>query len=190
MSLPVRGGGFCSGVCSGPATEVTSEVRALELFLSGFACLSWLVTTLVFGSLESFSATAFMTVFISWISTLISFTSWATTSGFVVALVSHITALCFGCWDIFCHFHLFCSLYTPSCFWIGDILSMFLFGNLFFFLPYLTISRTSAIISLAVSTFVVILAIVMYAIFSASSPYWRLCTLVLVVPKPLTFVIS
>ena len=77
-------------VCSSPATEVTTEVRAPELFLSGFACLSWLVATLVFGTLESFSVTASMTVFISRISTLISFTSWATTTGFMVALVSHI----------------------------------------------------------------------------------------------------
>ena len=78
------------GVCSGRETEVTSEVRAPELFLSGFTRLSWLVATLMFGSLESFSVTASMTVFISWISALISFTSWATTLGFVVALVSHI----------------------------------------------------------------------------------------------------
>ena len=74
------------GVCSGPATEVTSEVRAPELFLSDFVCHSWLVAALVFGSLESFSLTASMTVFISWISALISFTSWAITLGFVVAL--------------------------------------------------------------------------------------------------------
>ena len=38
-----------SGVCSDQATEVTTEVRTPELFLSGFACLSWLVATLVFG---------------------------------------------------------------------------------------------------------------------------------------------
>ena len=56
------------GVCSGPATEVTLKVRAPEVFPSGFACLSWLVATLVFGSLERFSVTASMTVFISWIS--------------------------------------------------------------------------------------------------------------------------
>ena len=81
---------FLGGVFSDPATETTSEVMAPELFLSGLACLSWLVATLVFGSLKSFSATAPIIVFISWISTLISFTSWATTSDFVVAFVSHI----------------------------------------------------------------------------------------------------
>ena len=45
------------GTCCGPATEVTAEVKAPEFFLSGFACHSWLVAILVFGSLESFSIT-------------------------------------------------------------------------------------------------------------------------------------
>ena len=104
--LPISGGNFqvvslLSGVCCGPTIEVTSEVRAPELFLSGFACLSWLVATLVFGSLESFSVTASMTVSLSWISALISFTSWETTSGFVVVFVSHMIALFVGYWDIF-----------------------------------------------------------------------------------------
>ena len=66
------------GVCCGPATEVTSEVRTPELFLSNFSSLSWLVAIRVFGSLESFSVTASMTVFISWNCDLMSFASWAT----------------------------------------------------------------------------------------------------------------
>ena len=62
MSLPFS---FPFGwVCSGPVTEVTTEVRAPKLFLSGFASLSWFVATLVFGSLESFSVTIFMMVFL------------------------------------------------------------------------------------------------------------------------------
>ena len=154
------------GVCSGPTTEVTSEVRAPELFLSGFACLSWLVTTLVFGSLESFSVTASMMVFISWIST-----------HFVYKLGNHLR---------FCG----CARFTHDSFVFWLLGYFFLFVNLFFFLSYLTISRTSAMVSLAVSTFVVFLAIIMYVILSASSTYWWLCILVLVVLKPLTLVAS
>ena len=113
--------------CSSPVTEVTSEVRALELFLPGFACLSWLVATLVFGSLGKFSVTASQTVFISWISARISFTSWANHLEFFgCAGFTRKIALFF--WLLgyfFCHFYIFCSFYHPSCFWIGDILSMF-----------------------------------------------------------------
>ena len=87
------------GVCSGPATEVTSEVRAPELFLSGFACLSWLVGTLVFG--EFFSNCFYD-----------GFHFLDQRSHFVYKLGNHlgfcgctcfryITTLFFGCLDIF-----------------------------------------------------------------------------------------
>ena len=125
---------FFGGVCSGPVTEVTSEVRIPELFLSGFARLSWLVADLVFGK---FFSNCFCGC------------NCFTHNSYVFWLLGY----------FFCRFYIFCSLYHPSCFWVGDILSMFYFGNLFFFLPYLTISRTSAMVSLAVSTLVVFLAV-------------------------------
>ena len=91
---------FLSGVCSGPATEVTSEVMAPELFLSGFACLSQLVATLVFGSLESFSVTASITFFL-----LDQCSHFIYKLGHYLgfcgcACFTHMTALFFGCWDI------------------------------------------------------------------------------------------
>ena len=114
------------GICSGPVTEVTSEERAPELFLSGFACLSWLVATLVFGSLENFSVNASMMVFIFWISTHFVYKLGNHLGFCSYTCFTHIIAWFFSCYDIyFCHFHIFCSLYHPSCFWVGDILSMF-----------------------------------------------------------------
>ena len=110
------------GVCSSSATEVTSEVRAPELCLSLLACCNSGVR--VFGELFS-------------ICFYDDFYHLDQHSHFVYKLGNHlgfcgctcfmhITALFFGCWDIFfCHFHIICSLYHPSCFWVGDILSMF-----------------------------------------------------------------
>ena len=113
------------GVCSGPATEVTSEVRAPELFLS--ACLSWLVATLVFGSLESLSVTASMTAFY-----LLD-----QPSHFIYKLGNHLRFCGCACfthvrasffWLLGYFFlsllHILSVSTISSYFWVGDILSL------------------------------------------------------------------
>ena len=142
---------------------------APDLFFSGFACHSWLVATLVFGVFGKFFSDCFYNGFISWISALILSIRWATTSDFVVVLVLYIWKLFVCLLRYFCHFCIFCSFYHSSHFWIGDILSMFLFGDLFLSSIFHNLYNQ---VSLAVSTFLVFLAVVMYVIFSASSAYW------------------
>ena len=87
-----------------------------------FVCFSLFVAILMFVSFLAgglFSVTALIIVFISCISAFISFTSWATTSGFVVVSVSHMIIFFVGDRDIlFCHFCVFCCFYHSSCFWI------------------------------------------------------------------------
>ena len=63
------------------------------LVVSSFLCFSLFVAILMFVSFLAgglFSVTALIIVFISCIRAFISFTSWTTTSGFMVVSVSHI----------------------------------------------------------------------------------------------------
>ena len=89
---------------------------------------------------------------------------------------------------LFCHFCVFCCFYHSSSFLICYFLVCF--NLVISFFPYFTIFRPGTVVSLAVGTFVVSLAVFMYAIFPTSSAYWWSCTLVLMVSKPLTFVAS
>ena len=79
-------------VCVGLVIESTSVMGAFGFSLF-FVCFSLFVAISMFVSFLAgglFSMTALIVVFISCISAFISFTNWATTSGFVVVSVSHI----------------------------------------------------------------------------------------------------
>ena len=79
-------------VCGGLVIEYISVMGAFAFSLF-FVCFSLFVAISMFVSFLAsglFSLTVLIIVFISYISAFISFTSWATISGFVVVSVSHI----------------------------------------------------------------------------------------------------
>ena len=79
-------------VCGSLEIESISVMGAFGFSLF-FVCFSLFVAISMFVSFLAgglFSVTALIIVFISCISAFISFTSWATTSGFVVVSISHI----------------------------------------------------------------------------------------------------